>query len=44
MDRQTEGNLAVAETLMSSAVIGVIYVIFAGQVSGGKKRGKPFWR
>ena len=31
MDRQTEGNLATAETLMSSAIIGIIYAIFAGQ-------------
>lgn len=31
MDRQTEGNLATAETLLSSAVIGIIYAIFAGQ-------------
>jgi hypothetical protein len=31
MDRQTEGNLATVETLMSSAIIGIIYAIFAGQ-------------
>jgi len=31
MDRQTEGNLATAETLLSSAIIGIIYAIFAGQ-------------
>mmetsp|Transcript_20748 Transcript_20748/g.33432 ORF Transcript_20748/g.33432 Transcript_20748/m.33432 type:complete len:726 (+) Transcript_20748:71-2248(+) len=31
MERQTEGNLATAETLMSSAIIGIIYAIFAGQ-------------
>jgi len=31
IDRQTEGNLGVAETLLSSAVIGIIYAIFSGQ-------------
>jgi hypothetical protein len=31
MDRETEGNLATAETLLSSAIIGVIYAVFAGQ-------------
>ena len=31
MDRQTEGNLATAETLLSSAIIGIIYAVFAGQ-------------
>jgi len=31
LDRQTEGKLAVAETLMSSGIIGIIYAIFAGQ-------------
>lgn len=31
MDRQTEGNLATAETLLSSAIIGIIYAIFSGQ-------------
>lgn len=31
MDRETEGNLATAEVLMSSAIIGIIYGIFAGQ-------------
>ena len=31
MDRTTMGNLATAETLMSSAIIGIIYAIFAGQ-------------
>jgi boron transporter len=31
MDRQTQGNLATAETLLSSAIIGIIYAIFAGQ-------------
>jgi hypothetical protein len=31
LDRQTEGKLAVAETLMSSAIIGIIYAVFAGQ-------------
>lgn len=36
MDRQTEGNLGVAETVVSSAIMGVIYGIFAGQVRGRK--------
>jgi boron transporter len=31
MDRQTQGNLATAETLLSSAIIGIIYAVFAGQ-------------
>ena len=31
LDRQTEGKLAVAETLMSSGIIGIIYAVFAGQ-------------
>lgn len=31
MARETEGNLATAEVLMSSAIIGIIYAIFAGQ-------------
>jgi hypothetical protein len=31
MDRETEGNLATAEVLLSSAIIGIIYAIFAGQ-------------
>mmetsp|Transcript_2689 Transcript_2689/g.5322 ORF Transcript_2689/g.5322 Transcript_2689/m.5322 type:complete len:163 (-) Transcript_2689:1100-1588(-) len=31
MNRETEGNLATAEVLMSSAIIGIIYAIFAGQ-------------
>lgn len=31
MNRETEGNLATAEVLLSSAVIGIIYAIFAGQ-------------
>ena len=31
MDRQTEGNLATAEVLLSSGIMGIIYAIFAGQ-------------
>jgi len=31
MDRETEGDLATAEVLLSSAIIGIIYAIFAGQ-------------
>jgi boron transporter len=31
MDRQTEGNLATAETLLSSGIMGIIYAILAGQ-------------
>lgn len=31
MNRETEGNLATAEVLLSSAIIGIIYAIFAGQ-------------
>jgi hypothetical protein len=31
MDRQTEGNLATAETLLSSGIMGIIYAVFAGQ-------------
>ena len=31
LDRETKGNLATAETLLSSAIIGIIYAIFAGQ-------------
>jgi len=31
MDRQTDGHLATAETLLSSAIIGIIYAIFSGQ-------------
>lgn len=30
MDRQTEGNLAIAETLLSSGIMGIIYAIFSG--------------
>lgn len=31
IDRETEGNLATAEVLLSSAIIGTIYAIFSGQ-------------
>jgi hypothetical protein len=31
MDRETEGNLATAEVLLSSGIMGVIYAVFAGQ-------------
>jgi len=31
MSGQTDGNLATAEVLMSSAIIGIIYAVFAGQ-------------
>ncbi|KAL7560838.1 hypothetical protein ACA910_013273 [Epithemia clementina (nom. ined.)] len=31
MDRQTDGNLATAETLLSSGIMGIIYAIFSGQ-------------
>lgn len=31
MGRETKQNLATAETLLSSAIIGIIYAIFAGQ-------------
>jgi len=31
MKRETEENLATAETLLSSAIIGIIYAVFAGQ-------------
>jgi len=31
MNRETKNNLATAETLLSSAIIGIIYAIFAGQ-------------
>ena len=31
MNDTTKGNLATAETIMSSAIIGIIYAIFAGQ-------------
>ena len=31
MDRQTDGNLATAETLLSSAIIGIMYAIGSGQ-------------
>ncbi|CAB9531062.1 bicarbonate transporter-like protein 11 [Seminavis robusta] len=31
MDRETNGNLATAETLLSSGIMGIIYAIFAGQ-------------
>ena len=31
MDKQTEGNLAAAETLLSAGIIGVIYAIISGQ-------------
>lgn len=31
LDRETQGNLATAETLLSSAIMGIIYAIFAGQ-------------
>lgn len=31
MNRETQNNLATAETLLSSAIIGIIYAIFAGQ-------------
>lgn len=29
--RETEGNLATAEVLLSTAIMGIIYAIFAGQ-------------
>mmetsp|Transcript_11555 Transcript_11555/g.20993 ORF Transcript_11555/g.20993 Transcript_11555/m.20993 type:complete len:168 (+) Transcript_11555:93-596(+) len=32
MNRETQSNLATAETLLSSAIIGIIYAIFSGQV------------
>ena len=32
MDRETQSNLATAETLLSSAIIGIIYATFSGQV------------
>jgi hypothetical protein len=31
MDRETQSNLATAETLLSSAIIGIIYATFSGQ-------------
>ena len=31
MDRETEGNLSTSETILSSAIMGIIYTIFAGQ-------------
>ena len=31
MDRETEGNLATAEVLLSSGIMGIIYALFAGQ-------------
>lgn len=31
LNDQTRGNLATAETLLSSAIIGIVYAIFAGQ-------------
>jgi len=31
LDEQTDGNLATAETLMATGIIGVIYALFAGQ-------------
>ena len=31
MDKKTNGNLAVAETLLSTGIIGIIYAIFSGQ-------------
>lgn len=31
MNHETQNNLATAETLLSSAIIGIIYAIFAGQ-------------
>ena len=31
MNRETEGNLATAEVLLSSSIMGIIYAIFAGQ-------------
>mmetsp|Transcript_7173 Transcript_7173/g.16330 ORF Transcript_7173/g.16330 Transcript_7173/m.16330 type:complete len:364 (-) Transcript_7173:104-1195(-) len=31
MDRKTDGNLATAETLLSSAIMGIIYALFSGQ-------------
>jgi hypothetical protein len=31
IDRETEGNIATAETLLSSGIMGVIYAVFAGQ-------------
>ena len=31
LNSQTQGNLATAETLMSTAIVGIIYAIFAGQ-------------
>jgi hypothetical protein len=31
MTTQTEGNLSIAETLLSSGIMGVIYAIFSGQ-------------
>ena len=31
MDRETHGNIATAETLLSSAIIGIIYALFSGQ-------------
>jgi hypothetical protein len=31
MSRETEGNISTAEVLMSSAIIGIIYAVFAGQ-------------
>lgn len=31
MDRETHGNIAAAETLLSAGIIGVIYAVIAGQ-------------
>jgi boron transporter len=31
MDRQTDGNLSVAEVILSSAIMGIIYAVFSGQ-------------
>ena len=31
MDRETKGNLAAAETLLSAGIIGIIYAIISGQ-------------
>lgn len=31
MNRETNGNLGTAETLLSTAIIGIIYAIFSGQ-------------
>jgi hypothetical protein len=31
MDRETKGNLAAVETLLSAGIIGIIYAIISGQ-------------